>query len=172
MADLAYSQASIRSRAGLSRQLQVDKTNLPPDPSRGGARGFPLWFRQQAIVMYHVHGEGGIQNLGCYMQSVRRWLLRDVPYRMTGGKQREALTGVDQMLLYTFIFIYPNTTADACSAYIINNGGAIYTRQQITTREPPLRRTMPIRQIVCYGPIFLDAATPTRGSWCELSDAN
>ena len=36
MADLANSQANIRSRTGLSRQLQVDRTDLPPDPSRGG----------------------------------------------------------------------------------------------------------------------------------------
>jgi hypothetical protein len=134
MADLANSQANLRSRAGLSRQLQVDRTDLPPDPSRGGQRGFPLWFRQQAITMYHTHGEDGIQNLGCSMRSVRRWLLRDAPYRMTGGKQREALTGVDQLLLCTFVFIYPNASADACSAYIINNGGAVYTPQQITTR--------------------------------------
>ena len=117
MADLANSQANLKSRAGLSRQLQVDRTDLPPDPSRGGQRGFPLWFRQQAITMYHTHGEDGIQNLGCSMRSVRRWLLRDAPYRMTGGKQREALTGVDQLLLCTFIFIYPNASADACSTY-------------------------------------------------------
>ena len=38
------------------------------------------------------------------------------------------------MLLCTFIFMYPNASADACSAYIINNGGSVYTPQQITTR--------------------------------------
>ena len=67
-------------------------------------------------------------------------MIRTVPYRMTGGKQRDALTGVDQMLLCTFIFIYPRATADACSAYIVNNGGAIYTRKQITTKIKELDR--------------------------------
>ena len=34
MADHANSQASIRSKAGLSRHLQVDRTDLLPDPSQ------------------------------------------------------------------------------------------------------------------------------------------
>ena len=50
MNDVANSRALSRSRLGLSRELQQQRTDLPPDPSIGGTRGYPVWFRMRVLA--------------------------------------------------------------------------------------------------------------------------
>ena len=53
---------------------------------------------------------------------------------MTGGQQRANLCGMDQMLLSICLFIYPDAGSDEICAFIVANGGMIYSRQDISKR--------------------------------------
>ena len=60
---------------------------------------------------------------------------------MTGGRQREQLTGPDQLLLSICIYIYPAASSDEIAAFIHASGGDIYTRPQISDRCNELELT-------------------------------
>ena len=64
-----------------------------------------------------------------------------MPYRMTGGRQREQLTGGDQLLLSLCLFIYPDASTDEIAIFIHSSGGDIYTRPQISERCRELNLT-------------------------------
>ena len=83
--------------------------------------------------MNRLHMIGGnyylaAETANCSTRSIRRWEERIDPYRMAGGEQRESITGSDQLLLSICLFIYPEATADKICAFLIANGGGIYTR--------------------------------------------
>ena len=102
-----------RSILGLTRELQVQRTDLPPDQSRGGTRGYPVWFRMRVLATAAMIGnEAAAPQWGCCERSVYNWLDQLEPYRMTGGVEKSAITGFDQMLLAIGLWIYPNATAD------------------------------------------------------------
>ena len=44
---------------------------------------------------------------------------------MAGGRDREQLTGADQLLLSICVFIYPEASSDKIAAFIHSNGGDI-----------------------------------------------
>ena len=46
---------------------------------------------------------------------------------MSGGTQRESLTGADQLLLSICLFIYPAVESDEIAIFIHANEGDIYT---------------------------------------------
>ena len=100
MNDTANSRALSRSRLGLSRELQQDRTDLPPDPSIGGTRGYPLWFRMRVLSTAADMGvEAAAEQWGCCLKSIySNWQERVQPYRMTGGAERSVITGYDQLL--------------------------------------------------------------------------
>ena len=60
--------------------------------------------------------------IGCSSYTVRRWENRIVPYRMTGGRQKDKLTGADKLLLSICVFIYPDASSDDIFIFVINNG--------------------------------------------------
>ena len=100
MSDPANDRARSRSILGLTRELEQERTDLPPDPSRGGTRGYPVWFRRRVLAFAALHGhEAAATNHGCSIRSIYNWENRIEPHRMTGGYQREALTGMDMLLL-------------------------------------------------------------------------
>jgi hypothetical protein len=122
---------------GLTRELRQTRGGLPSNPSSGGTRGFPaVWFREHALATQNVHGSASIEvdNLPCSLRSIQQWSIRSEPFHMTGGIERETVTGMDQLLLCTCIFIYPSATADEVAAFIVNNGGDIYTHQALYER--------------------------------------
>jgi hypothetical protein len=53
---------------------------------------------------------------------------------MTGGTQKEDLTGGDQLILVIGLWIYLNATADQLCTFIVANGGDVYSREVITNR--------------------------------------
>ena len=115
------------------RENQRLRTGHYPNPARGGTRGYPLWLCTKA--MNSLEREGSYQiaarTTGCSTSSVRRWARRILPYRISGGAQRESLTGADQLLLSICLFIYPAAAADEIAIFIHVNGGEICTRPQI-----------------------------------------
>ena len=54
--DAANSRAISRSKLGLSRELQQDRTDLGADPSIAGTRGYPHWFRLRVLAHAANHG--------------------------------------------------------------------------------------------------------------------
>ena len=141
--DPANTRAITRSRLGLMRETQRFRTGHYPNPARGGTRGYPLWLRTKAINSLDRIGSyrGAALLTGCSTSSVRRWERRILPYRMSGGRHREQLTGADQLLLSICIFIYPEASSDEIAIFIYRNGGDIYTRPQISERCAELQLT-------------------------------
>jgi len=56
MDDEANSRASQRSRLGLTRELQQERTDDPPHPGMGGANGYPVWYREKVLAHAQQHG--------------------------------------------------------------------------------------------------------------------
>ena len=141
--DPANTRATTRSKLGLMRENERLRTGHYPNPARGGTRGYPLWLRTKAINSLEREESYQIAacTTGCSTSSVRRWARRILPYRMSGGPQRESLTGADQLLLSICLFIYPEASADEIAIFIHVNGGDIYSRPQITDRCNELELT-------------------------------
>ena len=133
--DPANKRARARSDLGLTRELQENRTYLPPDPSKGGAAGYPIWFRVRVLHAAALNGRDvAADHYGVSERSIERWETRLIPYRMTGGIEREALTGADQLWFSICIFIYPDASADEVCTFIVVQGGNVYSREQISTR--------------------------------------
>jgi hypothetical protein len=75
---------------------------------------------------------------GCSTRSIRRWKNRHIPYHKSGERERSGSVGFDQLLLVICLFIYPCAEADEICAFIVANGGDVYSRQQITERTQEL----------------------------------
>ena len=123
------------SAAGFARELKVWRTNLASDPSNGGSRGYEVWHRKIMLEFAAVYSpEQASAIFQVSMASLYRWAIRLKPYRRTGNKRRVVLTDEDQLLLTLAIYINPTSTADQIAAFIIREGGNIYTREQIYKR--------------------------------------
>ena len=95
---------------------------------------------------------------------MRRWEVHVRLYRMSSRTPRKHLCGMDQMLLFIYLFIYPDTLADNICAFIIENGGSTYTRQDISKRCAELNLTRKRSSREAY-----KANTPmniTKAMWC------
>jgi hypothetical protein len=121
-------RARLRSAQGITRELQVLRKELP-DPSRGGCRGYPVWLRRQMIAQA-ANGEP----TAAHASSLRRWEMDIHAKRMTGNKQKETVIGFDQFLLAFYLQVCPDCHADEAAAFIYNNGGGIYSRQDLSCR--------------------------------------
>ena len=128
-------QAKARRELGLTRQLRVTRTPLP-EPNKGGCRGYPVWFRI-AELQRAANGEPTT----VHRSTLARWRRRLHPYRMTGNRDRTQLVGDDQLRLAICLLIYPEATSAEIAMFIFNNGGNIYTEQQISTRSDELKLT-------------------------------
>ena len=113
------------SKLGLTRENQLFSTGHYPHLSRGGTRGFPLWMCTVAMNEFVVNSSyiQTAQRIVCSISSIRRWEEIILPYMMTGGTQREQLTGSDQILLSTCMFIYPAATNAEIAVFIYSNVG-------------------------------------------------
>ena len=131
----ADDRAHTRSKLGLSRELEVTRSKNNPEPSKGGTRGYPVWFRQRVLAHAAFNGvRAAAEHFGCCEKSVRNWQQRLLPFRMTGGNERESIVAADQLLLAIGIFIYPSASSDELAIFIVANGGDVYSREQITQR--------------------------------------
>lgn len=128
-------RAQQRSKLGLHQEFQQVRTEQP-HPRRGGARGYPVYQRLDEIQADN-EGRATVASIS----SLRRWRLDLTRKRMTGGVQREAMVGFDMFLLCRYLFARPCADADEIALYIFNNGGAVYSRSQISERMQHLEFT-------------------------------
>lgn len=60
---------------------------------------------------------------------------------MTWNRQREQLTGADQLVSIICLFVYPIASLDQIAVLIYGNGGDMYIRPQIYERSRELELT-------------------------------
>ena len=136
--DRAKDRAKDRARRGLSRELEVSRLEKgdKPHASEGGTRGYSVNFRELVLQEALVKGvPSAALSFNVSKNSIRNWMKRIHPYRMTGNKQKECITGFDQFLLCLSIYIYPRASSDQHAAFIVRNGGSrVYSRSDISRR--------------------------------------
>ena len=128
-------RARTRSALGLTRELQVGRTNAP-HPARGGARGYAVHERQAEIDAFHNR-----EPIRASLASIYRWMERLEPHRMTGNKEKEKLVGAGQMLLVIFLYAFPDAHADEIATFIWNESGELYDLPTISKRLKELHMT-------------------------------
>jgi len=121
-------RAKARRDEGITRELQVIRKELP-DPSRGGSRGYPVWLRRE-MILQAANGQPTV----AHYSSIHRWEVGILSKRMTGNKEKETITGFDHFLLAFYLLAYPDCEFDEACAFIYNNGGGIYSRQDVSFR--------------------------------------
>lgn len=128
--------ARARAELGFSRQLQQER-RVAPHPSGGGSSGYPVWNRLDELER-EENGEPCVSSA----RSRRRWRNEHLlPYRQTGNKAREQVTGVDMINMINFIIAHPDGTIDEIAAFIYNQGGELYSRSAISKRLKDLEIT-------------------------------
>jgi len=139
----ANQRAAARSTAGMPRELEQPRDNNAPHPRQRGSSGYPLWHR---LDVMNLVAQQGVQataiQTGISRTSLIRWQQRIVPYRQTGGRDRDNLVGTDLLLLAFWLFVYPSSTADQTGTFIFNNsGGRLYSREAISQRMKEMKLT-------------------------------
>jgi hypothetical protein len=84
-----------------------------PDPARGGSHGYPVPDRH-----YQMARAAAGLDVKASASSIWRSTRRDLPFQMTGNKQRESIVGMDQFLMATAITIWPDLTLDEITIFI------------------------------------------------------
>ena len=111
-----------RSLLGLSRELEVPRDRFDANPSRGGSRGYPLWYRIEVLEYANVHGAAvAATRFTPCQRTIEGWMERPIPYEMAGGRERSSLVGVDQMMLCIFLLAHPDADDDEVAVFIVNN---------------------------------------------------
>ena len=88
------------------------------------------------------HGiQATANHYGILQTSLIRWQQRIVPYRSTGGAERQNLFGRDLLLMALWLFIWPCATGDQIGAFIFNQSGAMYSREAISQRMKEMELT-------------------------------
>jgi len=135
-----------RQRQGLSRLIQQDREGLP-HPSVGGTRGYPVYVREIEIT----RAQAGLDPIVASQRSISRWMTeRLIPYRMTGNKNQSKLVGSDSLLLVIFLIIHPKASLDEMATFIYNEGGGLYSRQDLSKRLKALKVTRKVGSTEAY----------------------
>jgi hypothetical protein len=163
MATTANERATIRSKAGLSREVEVLRDDIRSHPSRGGSTGYDLWLRHYCLDQVASYGMGVVQDLPCCRKTLYNWINRIHPFRQTGNTERGAIVGNDLLLLCICLYAYPTASKDELATFIANQGGDIYTRQDISKRLADLELSKTIASTEAY-----DAFTPRNRLRAEL----
>ena len=136
MDELTQTQRTAYFRAsGIEREDHVPREGASeaPHPSKGGSRGYPVWYRRRIRVMKEV-GERIPKALLPSRSTVYRWKKRETPYAMTGNKKRRGMPGHHRFLLAVFKKVYPQASNGACAVYIAchSDDNRVFTDNEIT----------------------------------------
>ena len=126
--------------------IQQDREGLP-HPSVGGTRGYPVFVREIEITQ----AQAGLDPIVASQRSISRWMTeRLIPYRMTGNKNQSKLVGSDSLLLAIFLVIHPKAHLDEIATFIYNEGGGLYSRQDMSKRLKALKVTCKVGSTEAY----------------------
>lgn len=122
----------LRNR-GMLREERVIRRRNAPDPSRGGSRGFPKWYKLKVLELAK-NGVKPEEHKLASKSSVRRWKIRPDAYEMTGNKPRQGMHGHHRFLLAVFKKVWPQATANQCAVWIACHSvdHAVYTESEVS----------------------------------------
>ena len=103
-----------------------------PDPSRGGARGYDVHFRDYQLEQ-HANGE----EVKASLRSIQRWKKRIIPHEMTGNVRENAIPGRYILEVALYRAIWPKATADEVRAHVFRTvePAKVLSRRQVYTIE-------------------------------------
>jgi hypothetical protein len=73
-----------------------------------------------------------------------------MPHRCTGNRARTQIVGTDLINLVVLLFAHPDATIDEMAAHIYNEGGELYSSQQISKRLKGLDIATKIASVEAY----------------------
>ena len=127
---------------GIEKETQVQRDGIvgAPHPSRGSSKGYPTGERRIYLPLWRKDMESVPESM---VGSLRRWSKREVPYRMTGNKQTQAMNGHHRLLLALFKKVYPHAKSNHCATFIAIHScdGAVFTDSQISTALRDMKMT-------------------------------
>ena len=141
--------AQWRRRSGISREDQVFRdTRSLPHPSRGGTRGYDIFFRRYLIDQF-LNGMAVPQHV---VRSIYRWLARLFPFQMTGNRPQRGLSGDYLLLLILYKLIWPHSSYYECIAFIANesDNARIFTTVAVSNALNALGYTMKVTSTVAF----------------------
>jgi hypothetical protein len=142
--DPADLRAQARAELGLLRELAQPR-RVKPHPREGGSSGYPFWSREEQLEKWNAGEETAASEASLY-----RWSDRLIPHRCTGNRARTQIVGTDLINLVVLLFAHPDATIDEMAAHIYNEGGELYSSQQISKRLKGLDVTTKIASVEAY----------------------
>ena len=120
----------------MPRELETERDRTPM-PWLGGTRGYDVHWREDQVRNASV----GLPVRACRM-SIWNWNQRMDPFRMTGNKENDTLTGIYQILLLIFLMAYPEARTAEVRAFVANtSNGRVFSRGQVSCRLAELEIT-------------------------------
>jgi len=98
-----------------STRLLRDGVTDVPHPSKGGSKGYPYHERVRWLKMWKTDPNSVPTSM---ISSLKRWEKRIHPYRQTGGKRRQTMSGHHLYLLVLFKKIYPQASASQSAVFV------------------------------------------------------
>ncbi|KAL7518086.1 hypothetical protein ACHAWF_000174 [Thalassiosira exigua] len=130
-----------RRRHGMSRKERVLRDKNPPDPSRGGTRRYPTWYRVRMIELQKI----GAEIPKVLERSLRRWKNKRLePFEMTGNKSTKGMNGHHRFLLAYFKKFYPQASCNECAVFVAihSDDRAVFTASEISSALIDMGMTM------------------------------
>lgn len=141
-------------RHGIPRETKVIRDVVAPHPKKqGGTRGYPKWFRIDAIKLKEL----GIAPKHLH-RSIRRWKNERIDaYEPTGNKAQRGMTGHHRLLLALFKKMHPHASNNACAVFIAchSEDNAVFTSSEVSKAIVDMDLTRKVGSTTAY-----DAFTP------------
>ena len=96
-------------------------------PAEGGSSGYPIWSREEQLEKWNAGEETVASEASLY-----RWSDRLIPHHCTGNRERKQIVSTDLINLVVLLFTHPDANIDEMAAHIYNEGGGMYSSQQIS----------------------------------------
>ena len=114
-----------------STQLPRDGVMDVPHPSKGGSKGYPYHERVRWLEMWSTNPDSVPISM---ISSLKRWEKRLIPYRQTGGKREQQMSGHHLYLLVLFKKIFPQASASQCAVFVACHSAdnRVFTNREIS----------------------------------------
>jgi hypothetical protein len=107
-----------------------------------GQTGYPLWYRILRIQKNTQFGlDQAVHDLQPCRSTLQHWIMARIHPPYEQQTEPRQLIGRDQLLLAIYMTAYPDAEIEECAAYILNNGGGLYSTSTIRRRMQALRLT-------------------------------
>ena len=119
---------------GIEKESKREREGIisdEPNPSQGGSRGYPHSERIRMLEMWERDQSSVSRSM---LSIIRRWGKRPIPYKMTGGKKSQAISGHHRFLLSLFRKIYPQTRHSQSTVFIAlhSHDSRVFTSTEIS----------------------------------------